>query len=143
MSGGSVEFSELTAFRDKLENLSKNKKGESFSEAAVKELAARLLRKVKKRTYPVTGNLTRNWQVGNVIKSGNTYTIEIINSTEYAEYVEYGHRQVVVNKKTGEKRTVGWTKGKFMLTISEKELNTSKDAILESKLENWLREGLK
>ena len=91
----------------------------------------------------MTGNLTRNWQVGNVIKSGNTYTIEIINSTEYAEYVEYGHRQVVVNKKTGEKRTVGWTKGKFMLTISEKELNTSKDAILESKLENWLREGLK
>lgn len=143
MSGGSVEFSELTAFRDKLENLSKNKKGESFSEAAVKELAARLLRKVKKRTHPVTGNLTRNWQVGNVIKNGNTYTIEIINSTEYAEYVEYGHRQVVVNKKTGEKRTVGWTKGKFMLTISEKELNTSKDAILESKLENWLREGLK
>ena len=57
--------------------------------------------------------------------------------------MEYGHRQVVVNKKTGEKRTVGWTKGKFMLTISEKELNTSKDAILESKLENWLREGLK
>lgn len=143
MSGGSVEFSELTAFRDKLENLSKNKKGESFSEAAVKELAERLWRKVRNRTPKITGTLKGNWQVGNVVKTGNTYTIEIINSTEYAESVEYGHRQVVVNKKTGEKRTVGWTKGKFMLTISEKELNASKDAILESKLENWLREGLK
>ena len=140
MSGGSVEFSELTAFRDKLENLSKNKKGESFSEAAVKELAARLLRKVKKRTPVDTGELRRNWQVGNIHIFGKYCVVEVYNATEYAEWVEFGHRRVIKVKGTGEKRAVGWQPGKFMLTISTKEIDNIKDRLIRQRVEQKFRE---
>jgi hypothetical protein len=129
----SVDISQLKAFRDKLQNLDSQKMDE-FSESAVKELAARLLRKVKSITPTKTGELKRNWQVGEVNKNGNTYTIEIINPVEYAEYVEYGHR--TPSHK-------GWVKGKFMLTVSTKELEADAPKIIEKKLQQFLVEALK
>lgn len=45
----------------------------------------------------------------------DTYVIEVTNSTEYASYVEYGHRTARGN---------GWVPGHFMLTISEKKSTT-------------------
>lgn len=56
------------------------------------EMAFRAERKIKKRTPVDSGQLRRNWQVGNVEKRGNAYVIEIFNNTEYASFVEYGHR---------------------------------------------------
>ncbi|MBU5486474.1 HK97 gp10 family phage protein [Clostridium sp. MSJ-11] len=32
----------------------------------------------------VGGHLRRNWQVGNVVKQGNAYIVEIFNNVEYA-----------------------------------------------------------
>ena len=55
------------------------------------------------------GTLRRGWTVGTVIKSGKQYNIEVINSVEYASYVEFGHR--TRNHK-------GWVPGQYMLTIS-------------------------
>ena len=129
MSGGRVDCSDLVRFRDSLVKLKDGQ--EKFTEDMVKKLAARLLRNVKQKTPVKTGNLRRNWQVGKVIKKGNEYSVEIYNQTEYAEFVEYGHR------KQGGK---GWVQGRFMLTISEKELNSKKDAIIQSELEKRLKE---
>jgi len=70
----------------------------------------------------------------NVSKQGDNYIIEIINPVEYASYVEYGHR--TSNHK-------GWVDGKFMLTIAEKDIQTKAPAILEKKLEQYLREVFK
>jgi hypothetical protein len=136
-----VDISQLKAFRDKLQNLDSQKMDE-FSESAVKELAARLLRKVKRsdRTPVKTGELRRNWQVGEVKKTGNVYEIEVFNQTEYAEWVEFGHRKRL-NKKTGKRK--GWVKGKFMLTISTKELEADAPKIIEKKLQQFLAEALK
>ena len=64
-------------------------------------------------------------------KSGNMYQVEIINPVHYASYVEYGHR--TANHK-------GWVEGKFMLTISEQELDTQAPAILERKIGAFLGE---
>lgn len=127
----------------------------TFLEACTKELAARLLAKVIKRTpvgqYPsgsgkTGGTLRRGWTGEkssgsasyanglNVEKHGDTYTIEIINPMEYASYVEFGHRT------RGGK---GWVKGKFMLTISEQEIQTAAPAILEKKIKQKLKECFK
>lgn len=83
------------------------------------EMAYRADRKIKKRTpvgigTPTPGNLRRNWQVGKVVKKGNAYEVEIFNNVEYAPYVEYGHR-------TGKDLTE-WVEGRFMMTISMKEI---------------------
>lgn len=124
-----------------------------FIESCAKELAARLLAKVVKRTpvgeYPSSsgkkgGTLRRNWTAGkNATKYAqslrvhhfdDTYVIEIINPTEYASYVEFGHR--TRNHK-------GWVKGKFMLTISEQEIESAAPMILERKIKKLLEDCFK
>lgn len=118
-----------------------------------KQLAQRLLRKVEKRT-PVGvyaaesgvtgGNLSRKWTIGNVAKTGNLYTIEVINQTEYASYVEFGHRQTPGRyvPVLGKRLKKGWVNGRFMLTISEKEIKAIAPSVLEKKLAAMLKEAL-
>lgn len=113
----------------------------SICEACAKELAARLLAKVIKRTPSDTGNLRRGWTGGvnanavsyanslKVDKKGNVYTIEIINPVEYASYVESGHRT---------RDHKGWVEGRFMLRISEDELRQTAPKILEMKIKKLL-----
>lgn len=52
-----------------------------------------------------------------------------MNPVEYASYVEYGHR--TANHK-------GWVKGKFMMTISEQELEKIAPKVLENKIKKYL-----
>lgn len=68
--------------------------------------------------------------------------IEVINATEYASYVEYGHRQTPGRyvPEIGVKLQKAWVPGKFMLTISEKEVEQLAPKYLEKKLEKKLRE---
>lgn len=151
---GKVKFDDLKKLQDRMNKLSQ-KDHHEFIQSCAKELAARLLTKVIKRTpvgkYPKStgkkgGTLRRGWTAGNnqnatryvqsltVNHYNGTYVIEIINPTEYASYVEFGHR--TRNHK-------GWVKGKFMLTISEQELENDAPKILERKLERRLKEVFK
>jgi hypothetical protein len=66
-----------------------------------------------------------------VRKSGNAYTIEVINPVEYASYVEFGHR-----KRGGD----GWVPGQYFLTLSEQDLERLAPGVIERKLEALLRE---
>ncbi|MCX7715041.1 MAG: HK97 gp10 family phage protein [Clostridia bacterium] len=174
---GSCNFKELEKFQRNLEKLS-DENTRIFCEKCAKELAARLLAKVIKRTptgvydKPVKfitkegkqvsftphtgksgGTLRRGWTAkteaeaesgtGNgtdaatyanslaIRKVGNEYQVEIINPIHYASYVEFGHR--TANHK-------GWVQGKFMLTISEQELDAQAPKILENKLKKYLEE---
>lgn len=169
---GNCDFNQLKKLQKQMEKL----QGTDFCEECAKELAARLLAKVIKRTpvgeydKPVNfttsdgkvvsftpntgkvgGTLRRGWtakteeeaQSGRnvsakayvdslqVTKTGDAYQIEIINPVHYASYVEYGHR--TNNHK-------GWVPGRFMLTISEQELESQSPAILERKLKKYLGE---
>jgi hypothetical protein len=154
-SNGNVDFRDLEKFRQNLEKNLGGNQVDLFIESCAKELAARLLAKVIKRTpvgqYPKSsgkkgGTLRRGWTNGKnqaanayvnglkVNHSGNTYVIEIINPVEYASYVEFGHRT-----RGGE----GWVEGKFMLTISEQEIQGDAPRILENKLKKKLGECFK
>ncbi|MDU3526417.1 HK97 gp10 family phage protein [Clostridium sp.] len=65
----------------------------------------------KKNTNVVTGFMRRSWRSAPAVKSKTgEVTKSIVNSADYSEYVNYGHR--IVNK-LGE--TVGWVKGQFIL----------------------------
>ena len=152
---GNVNFHDLENFRQNLEKTLGGNQVDLFIEACAKELAARLLAKVIKRTpvgqYPKSsgkkgGTLRRGWTNGksqaaheyaNSLKVnhfGDACVIEIINPVEYASYVEFGHRT-----RGGE----GWVEGKFMLTISEQEIQSDAPRILENKLKKKLGECFK
>ena len=148
MASGSFRFDGINRLYEQLENA--DKAVEEFINACAKELAARLLSKVIKRTpvgqYPsgsgkTGGTLRRGWTGGKAATAyaqslqvhhfGGNYVIEITNPVEYASYVEFGHR--TVNHK-------GWVEGKFMLTISEQEVQAAAPAILERRLKQKLGE---
>ena len=147
---GKFNFRELKDFEKKLKSM---KDPDVFVESCAKELAARLLAKVIKRTpvgdYPKSsgkkgGTLRRGWtgekhaSASAYVDSltvhhfGDTYVIEIVNPVEYASYVEYGHR--TANHK-------GWDSGVFMMTISEQELQEIAPKVLERKVKKYM-EGL-
>lgn len=70
-------------------------------------------------------------------RNGNSYEVEVENNTEYAEYVEYGHRQVINGV------TLGWTKGQFMLTISINLIEEEIENIVNRSLSNSIRRSFK
>lgn len=153
MSIGSVEYGDLKRLQQELKELSEDTIVlEEFYKSCARELAARLLAKVIKRTpvgvYPASsgkqgGTLRRGWTAGKngnaaayanslkVSKEGSYYVIEVTNPVYYAPYVEFGHR--TANHK-------GWVEGKFMLTISETELQGQMRGILEQKIIRFLKE---
>lgn len=145
MSWGKVDYRQLKDLQKRLEAVQK-KDLQMFCETVSKELAARLLAKVIKRTpvgqYPassgkVGGTLRRGWtgqknqnatayaKALPITKSGNSYEITIINPVNYASFVEYGHR----TRGGG-----GWVEGRFMLTKSEMEVEAQAQQIIEKKL---------
>lgn len=148
---GTFNFRDFERIQENLEKLNQEQV-DIFIDACAKELAARLLAKVIKRTpvgdYPNSsgkkgGTLRRGWTNGKnqsavsyadslpIHHFGDAYVIEIINPVEYASYVEFGHR--TSNHK-------GWVNGRFMLTISEQEIQSAAPAIIQKKLMKQLGE---
>lgn len=137
---------------------------DAFVEDCAKELAARLLAKVIKQTpvgdYPKSsgkkgGTLRRGWtsqQSGSgtegikasgakgyveslkINRYGNFLVIEIVNPVAYASYVEFGHR--TANHE-------GWVQGRFMLSMSEQEIQAVAPKVLESKIKKYLARCMK
>lgn len=176
--GGTFDFKQLEKLQKQVEQLERGQ--DEFNQECIRELAARLLRKVVKRT-PVGrapkldgaktvkikgsdgkmktflskngailqkywagyqgGTLRRSWTIGEIRKVGGNYQIEVINPTEYASYVEYGHRQKQGRyvPALGKRLKSGWVPGTFMLTISERELQDQAPKIIGKKLEQHLK----
>jgi hypothetical protein len=149
---GRLDIKGLQKFQQELNKLADP---DAFVESCAKELAARLLAMVIRRTpvgvYPASsgkkgGTLRRGWtgeksasaasyaESLTVHHFGDTYVIEIVNPVEYASYVEYGHR--TANHK-------GWVKGQFMMTISEQELEKIAPKVLEKKVMKYLKGCMK
>lgn len=179
---GKFDATDLKKFQAKLNKL-KADQTKAFVEDCARELAARLLAKVIKRT-PVGdysreievvakkdgkkhkkgetykkrvnpsgkrgGTLRRGWTASTheeaaagggttaqayadslkINHAGNVLTVEIVNPVEYASYVEYGHRT---------RDHQGWVAGRFMLTISEQEIQTIAPNVLAAKLATFLK----
>ena len=159
---GKADYKAMKAFRERLEKM-QSENAAAFCEACAKELAARLLALVIKRTpvgdYPsgegkVGGTLRRGWTAGKnmsaytyaqslkVERRGNDYVIEIINPVEYASYVEFGHRQTPGRyvPAIGKRLKRAFVPGKHMMTQSIAELEGIAPGVLQKKLERYLSE---
>lgn len=165
-----LDYGELRKLQEQLEKLNDQAKMDEFMSSCAKELAARLLAKVIKRTpvgqYPAGsgktgGTLRRGWTSGEKHwregSGGKTSVTNIGGASGYAqslkvdkvgnEYVieiinpvEYAS-YVEFGHRTRDHK--GWVEGKFMLTISENEIRNSAPKILENKLKKYLGECFK
>ena len=167
---GTVNFDDLERFRDKLEQHFNRSQVDLFIESCAKELAARLLAKVVKRTpvgdysgdsYTCTsgrthkgskvpgkvgGTLRRGWTGGKNSGSSayaNNLKVNHFGDTfviEIVNPVEYASYVEFGHRTRG---GGGWVEGHFMLTISEREVQRDAPKVLENKLKKKLGECFK
>lgn len=77
-----------------------------------------------------------------IARMGDNYLIIVENPVNYSSYVEYGHRQEPGRyvPALGKRLKASWVEGKYMLTISEKELESQLPSILERKMKRFIEE---
>lgn len=153
MSLGNSDAGDLKRLQKQLRELTDGQgmELERFYEQCAKDIAALLLAQVIPRTpegvYPPSsgkdgGTLRRGWTGGKEVKNiaayanklhvrkeGSVYVIEITNPTFYGPYVEHGHR--AVNGR--------WVEGRMMLQEAELETQNKAPALLEKKIEQFLK----
>ena len=103
----------------------------------INDIALRVLRIAARNTPVDTGLLRQSWELGPIVKKWDCYEVKIMNSIDYAQFVEYGHRLVVGGV------TVDWVDGFFMLTIAENEVRKRIDRIIKLETEKYLRDVFK
>lgn len=151
--GFTFDFSEFQEFAD---NFERQFKEERFVFDVMNQLGNLMIRSVKEKTpvgqYDNTvffvkngkllvfeskqkkgrkgGNLRRNWILDGVEKVGDSFIVSMSNNTEYASYVENGHR-----KADG----TGWVEGQFFMKLTMDEIEGQLPAIVGPKFEAYLR----
>ena len=79
-----------------------------------------------------------------VQRIGNTYQVELVNNTEYASYVEYGHRQTPGRyvSAIGKRLKAAWVEGQFPMTLSAREVESAAHGILARKIQRYFEERI-
>lgn len=135
-----VDVSSIAAYAENLHRISRQME-EEIIVSALKELAMRLLAKVKERTPVQLGHLRNSWTIGAVQKTAQGYEVEVFNPVEYASFVEEGHRQTPGRyvPAIGKRLKRSFVPGRYMLMISEREIREEADGIVEACITEQLR----
>lgn len=113
----------IDKFRKELEEMLEDAAG--VEKIILDKVGNKAVRRLKENTPVDTGFMRKSWRSAPAVKNkANEVTKTIVNTADYAEYVNYGHR--IVNKK-GE--TVGFVKGHYML---EKALGQAEKELVQA-----------
>lgn len=123
MSQTDIVIEGLDEFEKKLAKIISHDYPREFEKMVI-QIATDLQTATADATPVDTSRLQENWFVGDLVKRGNDYYIEVYNNVEYAEPVEYGYRT-----KNG-----GFVEGAHMMEISVELLKIQ----LPSFLRDWL-----
>lgn len=146
----SVDYRGFQSFSQKLQNLDVKK----IEDIALSELCARILATCTKRTpvgvsnedtEHIGGQLRKEWNISKLAEEGAKLIRRVYNPTEYASYVEYGHRQEVGRfvPVLGKRLKQPWVNGKFIMTRTVDELLPKADKIVQSVVDRELIKELK
>ena len=106
-----------------------------FAKDFLLENANEVIIRTKLRTPVDTGKLRASWQHDEVVENGNDFSVDVLNNTEYASYVEYGHEVVVNGQRTGK-----YVKGNYMLSKSMNEVENKMPDKFETKFKKFLND---
>lgn len=101
---------------------------EKFIRDFLMEMGMRCLAETKRRTPVDTNELRKNWELSDVFMQGNNLCIEIYNNTDYASYVEHGHR----------KRNDEWWEGYHMAKVSIDKINAELPARYDKAFQQFM-----
>lgn len=116
----------------------------AFMKQFLTELGIEWLNKTIFRTPVDTGNLREKWELLDVYKQGNDYIITLYNPTEHASFVEYGHSQQPGRyvPAIGKRLVRDFVPGKFMVKISQEEVEREMQKRFDAKWAQWLNKML-
>lgn len=147
-----LDAREFNTFTQRFEKLTKSG---DFLVDAISAVANNYLKELISRTPVKTGRLKAQWRKDNknikakVVKTTDGYEVVLINTTEYASWVEKGHYAYnqyggpwpVVNAKVPD--SSGWVYGRFYVRNTENIWNNGKlDRAFQSRLTRWIKATL-
>lgn len=135
-----VDVSEMTAWKKKIDTLSTVGK-EQFFRTTLNELAGKFFALVVPRTPAKSGTLRKGWAIQPVTSSASTYEVEVKNDTDYASYVEYGHRQTPGRfvPELGKRLKASWVNGQFFMQGAEDDLKKVAPQTIQKNLTLFLK----
>lgn len=115
------DYSEIIEFNNRVDRAQEIV--DELIRETIKEIALDFLTVVKGKTPEKTGLLKDRWKIGEIQKQGDTYTIEVFDDTEYASFVENGHRtRKGKGKKSSRINSKAWVEGRFMMKLTEDDI---------------------
>lgn len=127
-----INIKELVDLKDKLKD-SKEEIDRIFRQLTV-EGALTLNNNIMLNTPVKTGNLRNNWQVLGTVNDvkikDNEYSLDLVNMTDYVEYVNYGHRL----------RNGRWWEGIHFIEKGEEESQKVIEELIQLKLERYIKD---
>ena len=158
-----VDNHELNELCERMAAFSDEERTAQFIEQALVEMAQNVLKDLEARTPVNTGKLKAQWAKDNrgietrVIRKGDGYEITLVNTTEYADWAEKGHRSfnqfggpyTVRNSRIrpqgvpeGQGRG-DWVYGRFYVRNTENLWKNGKlDAAVQARFTRWLNRTL-
>ncbi len=145
-----IDASDLTKLQKNLSGLIDN---DDWIRQAIVESCELMLKDLIESTPVDTGRLKEQWLKDNpkivVRDTSDGWTVDLVNTTEYASWVEKGHFSYnqyggpwpVKNAKVPD--SSGWVYGRFFVRKTENIWQNGKlDANLSSRLNEWLTKTL-
>lgn len=127
MSG--FDFSETRRLQQQL--LSTQREFDSFIKDFLLKQGLEVVGIAKENTNVITGLLRNSWTVQGVKREGNSLVVTIVNPTEYASFVEYGHMN---------RGRTNWVEGQFICTLAIDEVYRLMPQRFQAAFANWARE---
>ena len=139
MAGAEYRMDGLDEWEQALARAVEEQYPEEFRKMVI-QVAKELQGTVNEKPPKHSGRLRNSWMVGDIRKLGDDYIIEVYNNVEYAEAVEWGHRQKVGQyvPAIGKRLKAETVKGAHMMELSLQELQ----AALPGYLREWLNQFL-
>lgn len=145
-SFGRFDNQEFEAFANQFADKIKGELIAKTVEDALAKTAETTVKLVSQKTPVDSGTLRRNWQASGAKRTSSMFMIDIYNNTEYAQFVEFGHRIPNGPYPVGNGKFAyghgGFRKGQFMLRDTIKEVDRNWEQLVGKKFLKALDEIL-
>lgn len=130
-----ADFSALYAYRERMAEFQKEL--DAFMEETVWQLGELAIAKLKEVSPVLSGELRKHWLLKDVRKSGTDWTAILVNSMDYASYVNDGHATYGKADDGGPK--IGWVEGQFFVENGMLNFEVKLPGELQKRIEALIR----
>ncbi|STX19351.1 HK97 gp10 family phage protein [Levilactobacillus brevis] len=130
MAGFTIDDKEFQDWAKRVNEKIATDKVKHGLEVTMQRVKAQSMKAVKSRTPVDTGHLRQTWHADGPFITGTVIAIKLYNNTEYAPFVENGHRT---------RGGSGWVEGRFMLKDTVVEVEGQMPQLIAPSLERALR----